>query len=130
MRHPIAATMMSSASWENACWDIPHEALGAELTRDHHDRSRVFAVRHVAFMFGIFFAFGGMHYVVNAEEARTAAANLSWISAVVFSFILMVPAIWIRERPEYRHRGPSKPFQAIRDVYQNHHARLLLFVFF
>ncbi|MCZ6634130.1 MAG: MFS transporter, partial [bacterium] len=77
-------------------WDIPHEALGAELTIDHHDRSRVFAVRHVAFMFGIFFAFGGMQYVVNAEESRTAAASVAWISAVVFSLILMVPAIWIR----------------------------------
>ena len=111
-------------------WDIPHEALGAELTQDHHDRSRIFAVRHVAFMFGIFFAFGGMQYVVNAGEARTAAANLAWISAAVFSLILLAPALWVRERSGFRRRGPSKPFQAIKDVYQNHHARLLLFVFF
>ncbi|MCZ6635226.1 MAG: MFS transporter, partial [bacterium] len=58
------------------------------------------------------------------------AASVAWISAVVFSLILMVPAIWIRERSEYQRRRPSKPFQAIKDVYQNHHARLLLFVFF
>ena len=45
---------------------VPHSALGAELTKDHHDRNRIFGSQAASFTFGMMLAFGGMQYVTNA----------------------------------------------------------------
>jgi GPH family glycoside/pentoside/hexuronide:cation symporter len=109
---------------------IPHQSLGAELTRDHHDRSRVFGVRHAFFTIGMMCAFGGMQYVNNAEDPRRAALLLSLAGAAVASLVLLVPPAFVRERSEYQGRGGARPFRAMRDVLSNPHARVLLFVQF
>ena len=111
-------------------WFIPHQSLGAELTDDHHDRSRVFGVRHVAFMLGIFFAFGSMQYVTNADDPREAAGTLALFAALVACPILLIPPLFLRERPEYQGRGATSSSHAFRDLLQNPHARLLLLVWF
>jgi GPH family glycoside/pentoside/hexuronide:cation symporter len=109
---------------------IPHSSLGAELTPDHHDRSRVFGVRHASFMFGIIFAFAGMQFVENAEDTRAAASSLAWLAIVVMAFVLLIPPGFVRERPENQGRGAESSYRAMADVLRNRHARLLLAVTF
>ena len=105
---------------------VPHSALGAELTTDHHDRSRIFGANAAAFTFGMMFAFGGMHIVVNAEAPRETAASLAMGAVLVLPLILLVPPLLLREKVEYQGRGATSSFQAMRDVLANPHARLLL----
>ncbi len=109
---------------------IPHTSLGAELTHDHHDRSRVFGVRHAFFMLGIMCAFGGMQFVENAEDPRAAAATLALVAVFTAAVILIVPPTFIRERKEYQGRGAQSSFGAMADVLRNPHARIFLFVTF
>jgi Na+/melibiose symporter-like transporter len=109
---------------------IPHSSLGVELTPDHHDRSRVFGVRHASFMFGIIFAFAGMQFVENAEDPRAAASSLAWLAIVVMAFVLLIPPGFVRERPENQGRGAESSYRAMADVLRNRHARLLLAVTF
>ncbi len=109
---------------------IPHASLGAELTPDHHDRSRVFGVRHASFMFGIIFAFSGMQFVENAEDSRAAATWFAWVSILVMTIVLLIPPFCVRERPENYGRGGQSSFRAMADVLRNPHARLLLAVTF
>jgi Na+/melibiose symporter-like transporter len=109
---------------------IPHSSLGAELSTDHHERSRIFGVRHASFTIGMMLAFGGMQFVMNAENQRTAAAWLTISVIIVASLVLLVPPMFIRERPEYQGRGASRPLNALADVLRNRHARLLLLVLF
>ena len=68
---------------------IPHSSLGAELTRDHHDRSRIFGTRHASFTLGMMFAFAGMQFVENAEHPRLAAASVAWVATPVSCGSLM-----------------------------------------
>lgn len=111
-------------------WLIPHQALGAELTDNYHGRSRIFGVRHAAFMLGIFFAFGGMQYVTNAPAPRAAAEMLAVTAALVACPILLVPPVFLRERSEYQGRNTAGSYKAFADLFHNPHARLLFPVWF
>ncbi len=105
---------------------VPHTSLGAELTSDHHDRSRIFGVRHAFLMLGIMFAFGGMQLVQNAEQPRATAASIVLFAIPLCSLILLMPPLFVRERPEYQGRGAQSSWRAMADVLRNRHARLLL----
>jgi GPH family glycoside/pentoside/hexuronide:cation symporter len=109
---------------------VPHSALGAELTTDYHERSRIFGANAAAFTFGMLLAFGGMQYVMNAEDSREASSMLAYCVAGVLPLILLVPPLRLRERMEYQGRGASSSIGAMRDVLANPHARLLLTVQF
>jgi GPH family glycoside/pentoside/hexuronide:cation symporter len=109
---------------------IPHASLGAELTPDHHERTRIFGVRHASFMAGIVLAFAGMQFVENAEDSRAAAASLAWAVIPVMAVVLFIPGCFVKERPDYSGRGGRSSFRAMADVLRNRHARLLLAVTF
>jgi GPH family glycoside/pentoside/hexuronide:cation symporter len=111
-------------------YSVPHQALGSELSTDHHDRSRIFGVYNASFMIGMMFSFGGMQYVMNSTDQRQAAARLVIPVALVMIAILLIPPTRVRERLEYQGRGAASSFQALRDVLRNRHAQRLLFVQF
>jgi Na+/melibiose symporter-like transporter len=111
-------------------FSVPHAALGAELTTDYHERNRIFGANSAAFTFGMLLVFGGMQYVMNAEDSRLAASRLALGVAAVLPFILLVPPVRLRERVEYQGRGATSSLGAMRDVLANPHARLLLTVQF
>ncbi len=109
-------------------YSVPRSALGAELTTDYHERNRIFGANSAAFTFGMLLSFGGMQYVMNAEDSRLAASHLAFGVAAVLPFILLVPPVRLRERMEYQGRGATSSWGAMRDVLANPHARLLLTV--
>jgi GPH family glycoside/pentoside/hexuronide:cation symporter len=112
------------------CYMVPHQSLGAELSQDHHDRSRIFGIQSAFFTLGIMLAFGGMQYVTLAPEPRDAAARLILGWVVVMGAVLLIPPLLVRERAEHQGRGGQSSFRAMRDVLRSQHARRLLFAQF
>ncbi|NNL67623.1 MAG: MFS transporter [Myxococcales bacterium] len=109
---------------------VPHMALGAELTRGYHDRTRVFGVMQIVENAGILLAAGGLAFIENADAPREAAATLSRGIAVMV-IVLVLWASWrLRERSEFQGRGGAGSYRAFRDVMANPHARLLVGIFF
>ena len=108
---------------------VPHTSLGAELSLDHHERTRIFGVRHVTWTLGSFVAVGGMAMLIGAENPRTMASSLALIAIVVTSGLLLWMVLGVDERPEYQGRGSDHPYRAFRGVLRNPHALLLLIVF-
>lgn len=111
-------------------FSVPHTALGAELSTRYDDRNRIFGARQLAFNAGAFLAVGAMSWLIQSPAPRETAQEIA-----VLACLLMLPTIlWcvagLRERTEYQGRGATNPFAAVRDVWQNPHARLLLFVIF
>jgi len=114
---------------------VPHLSLGAELTRDHHDRSRIFGIRHIGWTLGSVTALAGMGLLIGAEhegaaEVRSVARELALGVAIVTAVMLAIPALRLRERADFQDRGPRNPYAAFRDVLTNVHARLLIAVTF
>ena len=110
-------------------FEVPHSALGAELTFDRLSRNRVFGYRHVLRTIGMFAGVTfGVYLVGTGREGAALVAYGLAVALVVFVVggVAMLP----EERHEFRGRGGGHPFRAVRDVFANEHARLLLFVFF
>jgi GPH family glycoside/pentoside/hexuronide:cation symporter len=108
---------------------VPHTALGAELTDAYHDRTRIFGFRHVIWTLGSVAAVGGMQLIIDADAARVVARQSSLIVSAVTAALLVLAVVMLRERPDFQGRGGDNPLHAFRDVWRNHHARLLLVIF-
>lgn len=109
---------------------IPHQSLGAELSTDHHERSRIFGAQRMAFVLGMLLAFGGIGYVTNASDTSKAIVTLAIGSALAVSVLLLLTPAALRERVEYQGRAGGNPYATLRDVLRNRHARILLTVWF
>lgn len=109
---------------------IPYLSLGSELSRDHHDRTRVFGVQSAAFTAGMILAFPAMQYAITAEDGRRAVAGLVAVAVAAASALLLVPPLRVPERPESHGRGGRGGLAAMRDVARSRHARRLLFAQF
>ncbi len=109
---------------------IPHLALGAELSSDYHERSRVFGGRLLLEFTGIFLAAGSLALIENADDARATATRVALGGAALGAGLIAWSALRMRERAEYQGRGARQSLGAFRDVLRNPHARLLLAVFF
>lgn len=114
---------------------VPHMSLGAELTDDYHERTKIFAARHAGWIAGYISALGTMYFLIIAEQESQAAvralsAEQSFYAAVFAGICLLICVVGLRERPEFMDKAPEKPWEAARDIWQNSHARLLLIVIF
>ncbi len=116
-------------------FNVPHLSLGAELTTNYHERSRLFGLRHAAFTAGSILALASMQIFINAEAegpaaTRSAAAGIAWLASGLM-LVLIVFAVWkLRERTEFQGRMNSAPYKAFGDIWRNPHARLLIVVTF
>ena len=110
-------------------YTLPHMALGAELSPDSHERTRLFGVRQMSFTMGILLAFGGIQFAMNAEDPRAAAA---WLApgAVVAGLLLAVTPLFVREPERSGTSGGRGLLASFRDVFSTSAARRLLGVQF
>ncbi len=110
---------------------VPHMALGAEFTTDVQERNRVFGARQISWGVGIVAAAGlGVSLMENPADARRMGFLVGLGGGLAAGVtILLAVAFLPRERADYMGRGGKSPLRSVRDVWQNPHARLLLFVF-
>jgi GPH family glycoside/pentoside/hexuronide:cation symporter len=114
---------------------VPHLSLGAELSENYHERSRLFGVRHGFYTFGSILSLISLYLLNTAEQEGTEAVremayNLAVIASVVMAVLILGAVSQLRERPDFQGRVTDKPLHAFRDVWRNHHARLLIVVTF
>lgn len=114
---------------------VPHMSLGAELTANYHERSRLYGLRHAAFTIGSILALVSMQLLINAEQVSPAAVRqtafeLSVLASVATALLILYAVVNLRERADYQGRVNASPLGAFKDVWQNQHARLVLVVSF
>jgi sugar (glycoside-pentoside-hexuronide) transporter len=111
-------------------FNMPHDALAAELSDGYEDRNRIFGIRRAFFGVGALLVFGAIAVLSASSDPRSDARQFAAVGAVVTAASMLFTGIFIRERPDYQGRGSSAPFGAFREVLGNPHARVLLGVFF
>jgi GPH family glycoside/pentoside/hexuronide:cation symporter len=108
---------------------VPHTSFGAELSKDYHDRTRIFGIRHVCWGGGALFSLLGMFLLIRSTEPRDTALHITVAASIATSLLILFAVVRLRERPEYQGRGAARPYGAFRDVLSNPHARKLLVTF-
>ena len=113
-------------------FEVPHMALGAELSQQASERNRVFGGRQLLKVLGMLACAGlGVQALEDLSAARDNARSIAL--AVGGLYVLTVAAALLvlpTERADYQGRGAQSPIRALRDVWGNRYARLVLFVFF
>jgi GPH family glycoside/pentoside/hexuronide:cation symporter len=112
-----------------AMLETAHAALGAELTDDYHDRTRIFGIRRAVFGVGTLASVGALWAFGALPDPRRTGLFAGIIGSVVVGASILWMVVRTRERAEFRDRGAENPFRAFRDVWRNPHARILLLVF-
>ncbi len=115
--------------------NVPHMALGAELSEDYHERTRLFGVRHIGFTLGSILALVSMSLLISEENksegnVRELASNLAFFAIAAMSLMIFYAVSRLKENPEFQNRVNKNPFKAFRDVWVNPHARILIAVLF
>ena len=109
--------------------DVPHAALGAEITDHYHERTRLFGTRRIVFGVGSLLAVAAITAFETLPDPRLAGRIVAPIAAAL-GIVLTAYAVWnVRERAEFQGRGARHPFHAFRDVWRNRNARILILVF-
>ncbi|MDA1301710.1 MAG: MFS transporter [Proteobacteria bacterium] len=110
-------------------FSVPHSSLGAELSDNYHDRTRIFGVRHMIWNSGSLVALVAMHLLITGNDPRELAFYISIVASGVTALLILWLVATVRERSEFQGRGEVNPLVAFGDVWRNRHARLLLVVF-
>ncbi len=109
----------------------PHQALGAELTLDHHQVSKIFAFRQAAGYVGMIGCLGfAMQYLMTSSSPRADAAELAVAVGAGAIVLIGVSTVFLREPGGNRRRESKAITSVARDVWRNRHARLLLVMIF
>lgn len=114
---------------------VPHLSLGAELTTDYHERSRLFGVRHAAYTFGSILSLASMYILISAEAqgpevVRATAFQLALVASGVMTVLILLSLPALREPTHSQNPMQARPYTAFKDVWDNRHARLLIGVTF
>ncbi len=112
-----------------ALYTIPHVALGAEMSSDSHQRTRLFGARQIFFTIGMLCSFAAIQSAMNAASPRVAAAAIAIPSALIAVLLLSITPLALREPARACHGGQSM-MAGFRDVLGSRAARILLFVWF
>jgi GPH family glycoside/pentoside/hexuronide:cation symporter len=110
--------------WETAstAFYVPYHALGLELTRDYHERTRLFVWRHMVTMLGYAASLGLLEVLRRAEAPRDTAFTTSLVSGLALALIVAGCTLGIHEPADHQGRGGVNIRSAFRDVLRNPHA--------
>jgi Na+/melibiose symporter-like transporter len=110
---------------------LPHAALGAELSSDSHQRTRLFGARQMSLTIGMLVSFAAIQAVMNADDPRAMAARIALPGALAAVALLAVTPLLVPEPVAAAdRRGAQSLWAGLRDVWANRPARVLLFVYF
>ncbi len=106
---------------------MPYVALGAELSKDYHERTRIFSWTQIAGGIGGLMGLAALAPLISGDADQRAQVPQLALCVALLSLPMTAFAVSrLRERPENWGRGPATPFTAVRDVCRNAHARPLL----
>jgi GPH family glycoside/pentoside/hexuronide:cation symporter len=111
-------------------YEIPHYGLGAELSLDYHERSRLFGVRSLFLVPGTFLAvilpglLAGLGATPREQFTIVAAFYGMLLIGLYVILLLRVP-----ERPEFVTRESNPLIPGVRRALRNRPFRLLLVIY-
>ncbi|MBI3782504.1 MAG: MFS transporter [Deltaproteobacteria bacterium] len=108
---------------------IPYYSLGAELTDDYHERTRLISVREFMGLAGLLAATILPAYLIHLYGGRDGYAAMGAILGISTALFLLVSGVAVGERPEFQGRPWMNPYAGIAATLRNQQFRVLLIAF-
>ncbi len=108
---------------------VPYGALGMELSPAYHQRTRLFAWRHVIGSIGFAFGMGFVYLLRTADDPRTDGWGIALAGGLLLLASVGFSVSRLKEPAGHQGRGGVRPRRAFADVLANPHARLLFLVY-
>jgi GPH family glycoside/pentoside/hexuronide:cation symporter len=108
---------------------VPYYSLGAELTDDYHERTRVIAVREGWALAGLLVATSLPAFLIHFYGGRQGYSFMGAILGLGTSVFLIGSGVATRERPEFHGRPQLSPYAGWLTTLRNPHFRRLLAAF-
>jgi Na+/melibiose symporter-like transporter len=108
---------------------IPYYSLGAELSDDYHERTRVIAVREGFALAGLLVATLMPAYLIHVYGGRQGYSFMGAILGFGTALFLIFSALVTRERSEFQGRPSMNPYAGWLATLRNPHFRRLLLAF-
>jgi len=138
---PIALHRTQAALWFGATfilysifhtlYALPHYALGAELTLDYHERSRLFGVREAFTILGTIAAAIAPGVMIDGFHLseRRAFSTLGAVMAILLVVLYGLLVLVVRERPDFVTRESNPFVPGVRRALRNRPFRILLLTY-
>jgi GPH family glycoside/pentoside/hexuronide:cation symporter len=112
-------------------YGLPHYALGAELTLDYHERSRLFGVREAFTILGTIAASIAPGVLIDGfhMDDRRAFSALGAVMAIVLVVLYAMLILVVRERPDFVQRESNPFVPGVRRALRNRPFRILLLTY-
>jgi len=110
----------------HTCYVIPHQALGAEITLDYHERSSLFGVREGFLVAGTLFAAVLTGVLTERMGERAALSTFAAAFGVLLALLYVLLVARVRERPEFATRAVNPFVPGVRRALRNRPFRILL----
>jgi Na+/melibiose symporter-like transporter len=114
--------LFGARSWLYLCltvYLVPYNALGSELTLDHHERTSLVAYRQALYLTGLFGGAGAKLVADQFASERTGFAISGLIFGVVMIATMLVTFAGTTERPEFSQPRPNAPRPKFGDMLRN-----------
>jgi GPH family glycoside/pentoside/hexuronide:cation symporter len=108
---------------------IPYYSLGAELTDDYQERTRVIAIREGWALAGLLAATILPAWLIHLYGGRDGYSFMGAILGIGTSLFLLTSACLTRERPEFQGRSTLGPYAGWIATLRNPHFRRILVAF-
>jgi GPH family glycoside/pentoside/hexuronide:cation symporter len=138
---PIALPQAQAALWFgttfilysifHTLYALPHYALGAELTLDYHERSRLFGVREAFTILGTIAAAVAPGVMIDGFHLseRRAFSTLGALMAILLVVLYGLLVLVVRERPDFVARESNAFVPGVRRALRNRPFRILLLTY-
>jgi GPH family glycoside/pentoside/hexuronide:cation symporter len=113
-------------------YEIPYQGLGAELTPDHNERTRLFGLRALFLIAGTIIAAvlpGFLESSDSAGDQRRLLGNMAIGFAVALVVLFSILAATVREREEFARRASNPLVPGVRRALRNRPFTILLIAF-
>jgi GPH family glycoside/pentoside/hexuronide:cation symporter len=111
-------------------YQVPHGALGSELTLDYDERSRLFGIQSLFILVGVLAASVAPSILtagLDVENQRTVHALIAGIFAVALVVLYAALLRWVPERPDFAHSETNPLVPGVRRALRNRPFRIFFF---
>lgn len=125
--HLLILYLMFYTFW--TIFSVPYISLGAEMSMDYHERTRLFGARQIIGFAGAIIGALLFDFIRFTDDIREGYSLIAGAVGLLTMLLILVMFKGVRENPEFQTREPIRFFEGLKTTFRNRAFLILLIVF-